>query len=522
MSDYFDKYNDISSSSNNDENVAKESSYEWNPDSSKNYRSGEYNYSYINGRNSDAPHNPNRYDSAYSTPDNSSQTVNSASYNSNTYAHSSNASNTTHTYSASNPYYGASSASSYSTANVKRNKKAKKEKKPASRAFVAVLLVVTVLCTGTLGFFGGLYVNKSNEQKPTSSDGAININKVETDKTSTDSGQNLTSNIVDKSADSVVEIETEGIKTGTFASQYVVKGAGSGVIITEDGYIITNHHVIDGANTVKVTLRDGETTYDAQIIGSDKEQDIALLKVDATNLKYATFGDSSKLNVGDYVVAIGNPLGSLGGTVTDGIISALAREVTIEGNNMTLLQTNAQISPGNSGGGLFNANGELVGIVNAKDSATEVEGIGFAIPINSVLDIINELKSNGYVTGRIDLGMQFVDVSEDSTSYYGVDFPGCYVQSVTVGSNAESAGFQSGDLITNVNGTEISTSSELSKALEDASAGDTAIFEIIRDGRKSKIEMVLAQYDPNAEIEPNDGYVPGEDVDDFLSDIFGW
>ena len=207
-----------------------------------------------------------------------------------------------------------------------------------------------------------------------------------------------TSEIVKKTADSVVEIATEGVVTGNFAQQYVTKGAGSGVIISADGYIITNHHVIEDAKTIKVTLRDGQTSYDATLIGSDEDNDIALLKVNAEGLTPATFGDSSSLAVGDYVVAIGNPLGTLGGTVTDGIISALAREVTIEGKNMTLLQTNAQISPGNSGGGLFNANGELVGVVNAKDSATEVEGIAFAIPINNVIDLIKDLQNYGYVS----------------------------------------------------------------------------------------------------------------------------
>ena len=246
--------------------------------------------------------------------------------------------------------------------------------------------------------------------------------------------------------------------TGNFAQQYVQQGAGSGVIISSDGYIITNYHVIEGANTITVTLRDGKTSYTAAIIGSDSDNDIALLKIDAKDLTPATFGDSSKLAVGDYVVAIGNPLGELGGTVTDGIISALAREVTIDNKNMTLLQTNAQISPGNSGGGLFNANGELVGIVNAKDSATEVEGIGFAIPINNVLDIINDLKSYGYVTGKVDLGMQFTDItSNESAFYYGVNETGCYVISVTKGSNAEKAGFRTGDLVTKVGDTKISS-----------------------------------------------------------------
>lgn len=538
MNDFYEKYNNISSSDNNDNSVAEESSYEWNPGKSKDYKSGEYSYSYINGKNTDAPHNPNRYDRIYSTAGNSDASGSTDSstagvtpdsgYDIN--SDSCGNDNTVSNSSSSNPYYGGySSSSPYSSApshnaeKKRTKKKVKKERKPASRAFVAALLVITVLSTGTLGFLGGMYFSKSDNTSSNSlSNGSININKVEADNTSSVSGKNLTSQIVEKSADSVVEIETEGIKTGTFARQYVVKGAGSGVIITTDGYIITNHHVIEGASSIKVTLRDGETSYEAKLVGSDKEQDIALLKVDQTGLHAATFGDSSKLNVGDYVVAIGNPLGKLGGTVTDGIISALAREVTIENNNMTLLQTNAQISPGNSGGGLFNSNGDLIGIVNAKDSATEVEGIAFAIPINNVLDIINDLKSYGYVTGKIDLGIQFIDVSEDSAQYYGVNYPGCYVQYVTRGSNAEAAGFQSGDLVKKVNGTDISDSSDISKALENSKVGDTVSFVIVRNGQSGTIQMELAQYNPNNDTSESDGYVPGSDVDDYLSEIFGW
>ena len=297
-----------------------------------------------------------------------------------------------------------------------------------------------------------------------------------------------TSEIVKKTANSVVEIATEGVTTGTFARQYVTRGAGSGVIITEDGYIVTNHHVIEDANKITVTLRDGDTTYDAELIGSDADNDIALLKIDATGLTPAVIGNSSDLVVGDYVVAIGNPLGTLGGTVTDGIISALAREVTIEDKNLTLLQTNAQISPGNSGGGLFNANGELIGIVNAKDSATEVEGIAFAIPINNVVGIIKDLKEYGYVTGKISTGMEFVDISSDYAAfYYGVQDKGVYVLSVTSGSNADDAGFKRGDQIVSVNGTEVSTEDDITKALEDNSVGDVVDVTVNRNGREIKL-----------------------------------
>ena len=538
--------NDIFSSSDTTDFESKEteSSYEWNSNSSQSNSNGEYHYSYVNGNNENASHNPNNYESAYSTNPTHTTSDNTNSQNAYTsYSHTGYngystgyGSNTSYStsggYNSQSPYgtysnTAGQNASPYghpqNTHKVKvKKQKVKKPKKPASKGFVAAMLIVSILCSAALGFGGGYLANNMNK----TSSGSININKVEASNTSSSgkSTANTTSDIVKKTADSVVEIATEGVKTGSFAQQYVVKGAGSGVIISEDGYIITNHHVIEGANSVTVTLRDGNTSYTAAVIGSDSDNDIALLKVDAKGLTPATFGDSSKLAVGDYVVAIGNPLGELGGTVTDGIISALARDVTIEDQNMTLLQTNAQISPGNSGGGLFNANGELIGIVNAKDSATEVEGIAFAIPINNVLDIIDDLKSYGYVTGKIDLGMQLTDItSKDTAFYYGVNQTGCYVLSVTRGSNAETAGFTTGDLITKVNGTSVSISADVEKALENSKVGDNVKFTVYRNGTTKDLSLILAEYVPNGKTQNQLSTTPANDnSDDIWSDMFGW
>lgn len=407
----------------------------------------------------------------------------------------------------------------WNTTGAPNGRPPKPQKKPASKGFVAAMLAISITCSSLLGFGGGYIANKIN----TSSGNSININKVASDSVSTTStsGSNLASSIVKKTADSVVEIETESVKTSNFAQQYIVQGAGSGVIVSDDGYIITNNHVIDGANNITVTLRDGKTNYTAAVIGKDSENDIALLKVDAKGLPPVTFGDSSKLAVGDYVVAIGNPLGELGGTVTDGIISALARDVTIEGEDMTLLQTNAQISPGNSGGGLFNANGELVGIVNAKDSATEVEGIAFAIPVNNVLDIINDLKSYGYVTGKVDLGMQFLDISSrENAYYYGLNRAGCYVSSITPGSNAEQAGFKVGDIVTKINGTDINTSAEIEKLLKNSKVGDIVKFTVYRNGKSEEINLKLAEYVPNSNNKQNQK--SDDSIDDIFSELFGF
>lgn len=517
-----------------------EASYEWNSDKSDNKSdSTEYHYSYVNGNNKDASHNPNRYNepTQYSSQNTSSGYSNNYQ-NPNTNAYDNYQSNgyTAQNQQSQNVYnsqpYGTAPNHS-ANAKPPKAKKPKKQRKPISRGGIAIALAVTMVFSCGLGFGGGYFANKVN----TSTSGSLNITKTSNSGTTTTASStstaNSTSEIVKKTADSVVEISTESVVTGSFAQQYVQQGAGSGVIISQDGYILTNNHVINGANSVKVRLRDG-TEYDATIIGSDSDNDIALLKVSATGLSPATFGDSNSLAVGDYVVAIGNPLGELGGTVTDGIISALARKVTIEDTQMTLLQTNAQVNPGNSGGGLFNANGELVGIVNAKQSATEVEGIAFAIPINNVLDILSDLKEYGYVTGKVDLGIDFTDITSDETAfYYGVNQTGCYVLSVDSGSNAEKAGVTRGDLVTKVNDTDVSSSSDITTALEKAEVGDTVTFTVSRRGTSKTISFVLEEYVPavsNSQITngsqksttPTSDSENSSGDDSIWSQMFGW
>lgn len=198
------------------------------------------------------------------------------------------------------------------------------------------------------------------------------------------------SDIAKAASKSVVEIKTETVTSDRFFGNYVSNGAGSGVIIGTNGYIVTNYHVISGARTIYVTLADGKE-YEATYLGGDSKNDIAVLKIDETGLTAATVGDSDMLVVGESVLAIGNPLGELGGTVTDGIISSTSREITVDGTTMELLQTSAAINPGNSGGGLFNMKGELIGIVNAKSSGSDIEGLGFAIPVNTAIEIAQEI-----------------------------------------------------------------------------------------------------------------------------------
>ena len=195
-------------------------------------------------------------------------------------------------------------------------------------------------------------------------------------------------------------------------------GSGSGIILTSDGYIVTCKHVVEGVDTIKVILNNDQE-YDAKLVGSDSRSDLAVLKIDASGLTPATLGDSDMLTVGEDVIAIGNPLGELRGTATSGIVSALSREVTVGSVKMSLVQTDAAISPGNSGGGLFNASGSLIGIVNAKASSSNAEGLGFAIPVSSVKTIISSLIDHGYVLGRAYLGVYTQDVTLSGDSDMG-------------------------------------------------------------------------------------------------------
>lgn len=422
-------------------------------------------------------------------------------------------------YQSANPtQYGSTGATPYGGAygnpavnpyaHTTSNVKPKKEKKGVSKGFVALMLVVCILLSTSLGFTGAmLYTKMKVADAEISDNGAMIINKVDIDEqTAQKLSDKPTSQITEEVADTVVEITTEVMSTNSFYGQYISQGAGSGVIISSDGYIVTNNHVINGATSITVTLRD-KTTYEAELVGTDSIVDVALLKIDAKNLKAATFGDSDKLKVGDKAVAIGNPLGQLGGTVTDGIISALDRDVVIDGETMNLLQTDTAINPGNSGGGLFDGQGALVGVVVAKSSGEEIEGLGFAIPINDVIDILDDLKEHGYVRGRVAMGVQLIDLTNEMYAmyYYGNDEAGCYVYSVEFDSAAYKAGIQQGDRIVSVDGKKISTSSEVEEALEGKKVGDKVKLELERGSKTATIELELGEYIPekNAQVQQN-------------------
>ena len=314
------------------------------------------------------------------------------------------------------------------------------------------------------------------------------------------SGSSLTTEqVADLVSPSVVVITTEQVvysQWSWYGQNQVESGAGSGVIISSDGYILTCAHVVDGASTITVTI--GDKDYTATLVGEDTTSDIAVIKIDADGLTPATVGNSDSLKVGQSVMAVGNPLGELGGTVTGGMVSALNRSVTIQGsssvNTMSLIQMDASVSPGNSGGGLFNMNGELVGIVNAKSSSSDAEGLGFAIPINDAIKVAQELLENGYVTGRPYLGITYLAVTDAQTaSQLGVNAYGVYVVEVVKGGPAEKAGLQAGDRIVSVDGTEIASKDDLGTLMQKHAAGDTLSITIARDGQMQTVNVTLGE-----------------------------
>ena len=288
--------------------------------------------------------------------------------------------------------------------------------------------------------------------------------------------------VVQSIGNSVVEISTSSVVNDSFFHQYVTSGAGSGVIITQSndaGYVITNNHVVEGAKEITVRLTSGEE-YSAQILGSDANSDLAVLRIPKTSgesFTVAPIGDSTKLSVGQEVIAIGNPLGSLGGTVTDGIISALDRTVVIDGIPMVLLQHNAAINPGNSGGGLFDSMGNLIGVVNAKTSKTGIEGLGFAIPIDVAYEFFNRVMVTEPALGiKVTYG--------SSNRVIGV-----YVTDIT----SENSEFRMYDRIVSVNGQSISTAADYYAAIGALKIGDTVNISVIREGKQLNIMLTLQQ-----------------------------
>ena len=367
-----------------------------------------------------------------------------------------------------------------------------KKKKYVTTGALIICMVITMIVSSMLsalllGAFSGKTAGNTAQR---------NVSKLSELNLSGATGSQLTvAEIIEKNENSVVEIVVEGTAQGMWGQLQLTQGAGSGVIVKENGYIATNYHVVEGANKVEVTLHNGEV-YNATVVGTDPENDIAVIKINAKDLETVTIGDSSKVAVGDLAVAIGNPLGQLGGTATAGIVSALDRTLTIEGTTLTLLQTDAAINGGNSGGGLFNGSGELIGIVESKASAVGVEGLAFALPINSVSEIINDMIKNGgnaqTQKSTPAVGVVISEVSEGNAQYYGLDSAGVYIAQVT-GSNAKKAGFQEKDRIVSIDGKEVSTSSEFISLVRKHKVGDTVSIVVSRNGQEIEIKTELEE-----------------------------
>ena len=362
------------------------------------------------------------------------------------------------------------------------------------RSAVALVLAAAMGFAG--GFVGARVGNAGNK---------VVIQQVErTDSsaasgTAVSSGGMTTSQVSEMVSPSVVVITTEQVvysQWSWYGQNQVESGAGSGVIISSDGYILTCAHVVSGASQITVTI--GDTDYTATVVGEDDTSDVAVLKIDATGLTPATVGDSDSLSVGDSVLAVGNPLGELGGTVTSGIVSALNRSVTIQGtsstNTMSLIQMDASVSPGNSGGGLFNMNGELIGLVNAKSSSSNAEGLGFAIPINDAIQVAQDLLENGYVSGRPYMGITYLAVTNAQTAaQFNVNAYGVYVVDVVQGGPADKAGLKVGDRIVSIDGTEIAQKDDLGTLMQQHTAGDTLSITVARDGQMQTVSLTLGE-----------------------------
>lgn len=350
---------------------------------------------------------------------------------------------------------------------------------------LCIVFLVALLGSGFGVYFGSSIYSSANPSSTTSTV-AQSVNYGETTVKSSD-----IKSAVNKAYDTVVRIEAETVTQGFFYQEEVSTNLGSGVIISSDGYIVTNNHVIEGAS--KVTVYIGDEAYDATLVGTDEKSDIGVIKIEATDLAYATFADSDLVEVGDDAIAIGNALGS-GISVTNGIISATDKSVTIENEPMRLLQTNAEINSGNSGGGLFNIDGELIGIVNAKTSSsinsqTSVEGLGYAIPSNMAASIIDDLMTNGYVKNRATMGVTITELTQGMNGFEA----GVYITGIQEGSAAEAAGLEMYDRIIGIDDHEVSSYTDLSYYLGEYEVGDTITLTVIRNNEEINVSLTLME-----------------------------
>ena len=379
-----------------------------------------------------------------------------------------------------------------------KNKRSRKPMSPKQKGAIKIVALCLV-CALLGGLAQPIYSSLSGGNETTIYTGDRTPTQVDT--ASVDTSKELTTaEIYAKYVSSCVGITVDIVSTNVFGQTVTGAAAGSGFVITEDGYILTNYHVIDGANSIKVTFDNGKE-YTATYVGGEEKNDIAVIKVDATGLTPVVIGKSSDMLVGEQVTTIGNPLGELTFSESTGIISALDRSITMsDGRQMNMIQTDCAINSGNSGGPLFNSHGEVIGIVSAKyssgsnSSSASVEGLGFAIPMDDVASMVSDLVKNGYVTGKPIMGISVADVDESVTSY-GVP-QGAIIRVVTPDLCGAKAGLQAGDIVTKIDNTDVTSASDLTSAIGNYKPGDKVTLTIFRSGETKTVEVTLEESTP--------------------------
>ena len=379
-----------------------------------------------------------------------------------------------------------------------KNKRSRKPMSPKQKGAIKIVALCLV-CALLGGLAQPIYSSLSGGNETTIYTGDRTPTQVDT--ASVDTSKELTTaEIYAKYVNSCVGITVDIVSTNVFGQTVTGAAAGSGFVITEDGYILTNYHVIDGANSIKVTFDNGKE-YTATYVGGEEKNDIAVIKVDATGLTPVVIGKSSDMLVGEQVTTIGNPLGELTFSESTGIISALDRSITMsDGRQMNMIQTDCAINSGNSGGPLFNSHGEVIGIVSAKyssgsnSSSASVEGLGFAIPMDDVANMVSDLVKNGYVTGKPIMGISVADVDESVTSY-GVP-QGAIIRVVTPDLCGAKAGLQAGDIVTKIDNTDVTSASDLTSAIGNYEPGDKVTLTIFRSGETKTVEVTLEESTP--------------------------
>lgn len=369
------------------------------------------------------------------------------------------------------------------------------EKKPKKNRLGMKLAALALVCALIGGATGAGITHHAVTSAHGSTEIAVSDRQVaEVQTVKVDGKKQLTMpEVYAANVNSVVSINVS-TTTNVFGRTTESAASGSGFFITKDGYILTNYHVIEGANTVKVTAYDG-TTYNAAVIGGDEDYDIAVIKVEGTNFQPVVIGKSDSVQIGETVAAVGNPLGELTFSMSQGIVSCVNRAINVDGKPFNMIQVDCSINPGNSGGPLFNSYGEVIGIVSAKYSSysnTTVEGIGFAIPIDDVLAMVKDIMTNGYVTNKAYIGITPQTMNAQMAQQFRYDVTqGVFVCSVEEGSAAEKAGLKMGDVITKIDDKTITSYEDLVAVKKSYSAGDTATFTIYREGKTQTVELTF-------------------------------